>query len=108
MSKCGTAFNFENDVPHFDIYIASQQKMAKAAADAGATVLITNHSEFDNTVGKIRMMASRKEGEASPFETNARTVGRYFRVTEECAQAARLKLIQGVKSTVAVGSPQPD
>ena len=27
----GTAFNFINDVPHFDIYIASQRKMAEAA-----------------------------------------------------------------------------
>lgn len=101
----GTAFNFVNDVPHFDIYIASQRKMGKAAADAGATVLITNHSEFDSTVTKIRLMAARKDGEPSPFEAGAAAVRRYFRVTEECAQAARLKLIQGVKSTVAVGSP---
>jgi len=28
----GTAFNFINDVPHFDTYIASQRKMAEAAA----------------------------------------------------------------------------
>ena len=103
----GTAFNFINDVPHFDVYIASQQKMGKAAVDAGATVLLTNHSEFDNAGSKIRMMASRKEGEASPFELGARAVTRYFRVTEECAQAARLKLIQGVKPVVAVGGPAP-
>ena len=103
----GTAFNFINDVPHFDTYIASQQKMGKAAADAGATVLLTNHSEFDNAGGKIRMMAARKDGEASPFELGARAVTRYFRVTEECAKAARLKLVQGVKSEVAVGSPTP-
>jgi metallo-beta-lactamase class B len=93
----GTAFNFVNDVPHFDIYIASQKKMRQAAADAGATVLISNHSEFDNATTKIRMLASRKEGELSPFETNARTVGRYFSVTAECAQAARLKLLQKAK-----------
>src|SRR4029077_2451927 len=97
-----------NDVPHFDIYIASQKKMSKAASDAGATVLITNHSEFDNTVTKIQLMAARKPGEPSPFEAGASAVRRYFRVTEECAQAARLKLILGIKSTVAVGSPQPE
>jgi metallo-beta-lactamase class B len=91
----GTAFNFVNDVPHFDIYIASQKKMQQAAADA--TVLISNHSEFDNATTKIRMMASRQEGEPSPFELGAKTVGRYFRVTAECAQAARLKLLQKAK-----------
>jgi metallo-beta-lactamase class B len=93
----GTAFNFVNDPPHFDIYIASQRKMGKAAADAGATVLMTNHSEFDNAVAKIKMMAARKPGEPSPFELGAGAVQRYFKVTDECAQAARLKLIQGIK-----------
>src|SRR5215472_14707589 len=90
----GTAFNFPNDVPHFDMYIASQRKMAKAAADAGATILMTNHSEFDNAVSKIKMMAARKPGEPSPFEIGAEAVARYFTVTEECAQLARYKLQQ--------------
>src|SRR6266481_4075003 len=84
----GTAFNFPNDVPHFDIYIASQRKMAAAAAAAGATVLMSNHSEFDNAVSKIRMIAGRKAGEAHPFELGSETVGRYFKVTDECAQLA--------------------
>jgi metallo-beta-lactamase class B len=90
----GTAFNFPNDVPHFDIYIASQRKMAAAAAAAGATILMSNHSEFDNAVSKIRMIAGRKAGEAHPFELGAETVGRYFKVTDECAQLARFKLME--------------
>ena len=90
----GTAFNFPNDVLHFDMYIASQRKMAKAAADAGATILMTNHSEFDNAVSKIKMMAARKPGEPSPFEIGAEAVARYFKVTDECAQLARYKLQQ--------------
>jgi metallo-beta-lactamase class B len=91
----GTAFNFVNDVPHFDTYIASQRKMAQAAAGVDATVLLSNHSEFDNAVGKIKMMAARKTGEPSPFELGRETVARYFKVTDECAQVARLKLLQG-------------
>ena len=93
----GTAFNFPNDVPHFDIYIGSQRKMAKAAADAGATVLLTNHSEFDNAVTKVKMLAARKAEEPSPFEIGADAVARYFKVTEECAQLARLKLEEAPK-----------
>ena len=88
----GTAFNFPNDVPHFDQYIASQRKFAKAVADAGATVLMSNHSEFDNAVSKIRMMAARKAGEPHPFEIGAEAVARYFKVTDECAQLARYRL----------------
>jgi metallo-beta-lactamase class B len=89
----GTAFNFVNDVPHFDTYIASQRKIAAAAAAANATVPMSNHSEFDNAVTKIKMMAARKPGEPHPFELGAEAVARYFKVTDECAQAARLKLL---------------
>jgi metallo-beta-lactamase class B len=88
----GTAFNFVNDVPHFDIYINSQRKMAEAAARAGATILMSNHSEFDNAVTKIKLMAARKPGEPHPFEIGREAVAHYFKVTDECAQVARLKL----------------
>ena len=88
----GTAFNFVNDAPHFDIYIASQRKMAEAAARANATILMSNHSEFDEAVTKIKLMAARKPGEPHPFEIGAEAVARYFKVTDECAQVARMKL----------------
>jgi metallo-beta-lactamase class B len=90
----GTAFNFPNDVPHFDQYIASQRKMGEAATAAGATILLSNHSEFDNAVNKIRMMPGRKSGESHPFELGRETVSRYFKVTDECAQLARYRLQQ--------------
>ena len=89
----GTAFNFVNDVPHFDTYIASQRKIAAAAAAANASILMSNHSEFDNAVTKIKMMAARKAGEPHPFDLGAEAVARYFKVTDECAQAARLRLL---------------
>src|SRR5579871_6635456 len=88
----GTAFNFPSTVPNFETYIASQKKMASAAAAAHATVVLSNHSEFDNAVSKIKMMAARKPGEPHPFESSEEAVARYFTVAGECAQAARLKL----------------
>jgi metallo-beta-lactamase class B len=90
----GTAFNFPSTVPNFETYIQSQRKMAAAAAASGATILMSNHSEFDNAVTKIRMMAARKPGEPHPFEIGKEAVARYFAVTAECAEAARLKLTQ--------------
>jgi metallo-beta-lactamase class B len=89
----GTAFNFVNDVPHFDTYIASQRKMAELAASQNATVLMSNHSEFDNAVTKIKLLAARKAGEPHPFELGREAVQRYFKVMDECAQVARLKLL---------------
>jgi metallo-beta-lactamase class B len=89
----GTAFNFVNDVPHFDTYIASQRKMAERAGIRNATVLMSNHSEFDNAVTKIKTLPARKAGEPHPFELGREAVQRYFNVTDECAQVARLKLM---------------
>jgi metallo-beta-lactamase class B len=89
----GTAFNFVNDVPHFDTYIASQRKMSELAGSLNATVLMSNHSEFDNAVTKIKLIAARKVGEPHPFEIGRDAVLRYFKVMDECAQVARLKLM---------------
>ena len=88
----GTAFNFPSTVPNFDTYINSQRKMAAAAAAANATILMSNHSEFDGAVSKIKMLAGRQAGEPHPFEVGAEAVARYFKVSEECAEVARLKL----------------
>jgi metallo-beta-lactamase class B len=90
----GTAFNFPWTVANFDRYIDSQRKMATAAAAANATVLMSNHSEFDSAITKIRMLPSRKPGEPHPFDLGKDAVARYFVVTAECAQAARVKLTQ--------------
>jgi metallo-beta-lactamase class B len=89
----GTEFNFVNDVPHFDTYIASARKFAAAAAAAGATVLMTNQSEFDNAAAKIKMLAARRPGEPHPLEVGGDAVQRYFKVFDECAQVARIKLL---------------
>src|SRR6266851_3057054 len=93
----GTAFNFPSTATNFDSYIKSQTKMAAAAASANATAFMSNHSEFDSATTKIRMLASRKPGEPHPFEIGKEAVARYFVVTGECAQAARLKLTQPVE-----------
>jgi metallo-beta-lactamase class B len=90
----GTAFNFPSTAPNFETYIQSQRKMAAAAAAFNATILMSNHSEFDNAVTKIKMMAALKPGEPHPFEIGKEAVARYFTVSGECAEAARLKLIQ--------------
>jgi metallo-beta-lactamase class B len=87
----GTAFNFPSTGPNFDIYIKSQVKLAAAAAAAGATVFLSNHTEFDGAVPKIKMIASRKPGEPHPFEIGKEAIARYFIVGQECGEAAKLR-----------------
>jgi metallo-beta-lactamase class B len=90
----GQGFSFPFTVPNFDVYIQSQRKMAAAAARSGATILMSNHSLFDGAITNIKMLAARKHGEPHPYELGAEAVARYFKVTEECAQAERLKIPQ--------------
>jgi metallo-beta-lactamase class B len=89
----GTEFNFLNDVPHFDAYLASERRFAAIAAAAGATIIMGNQSQFDNAAPKLRMLADRRSGEAHPLDVGAGAVARYFKIEDECAQAVRLKLL---------------
>ncbi len=91
----GTLFgSFGNNAARFDSYIASQKKIAAAAAAAGASVLLTNHSEYDNAYTKARLTGLRKSGEPSPFEVGVDAIARYFTVSSECAAAEKLR-VQG-------------
>ncbi|MEQ1912870.1 MAG: MBL fold metallo-hydrolase, partial [Vicinamibacterales bacterium] len=84
----GTAIPFDQSAAWYDGYIASSKKMAKAAADFGATALISNHSEFDNGYFKAQTAAGRKRpGEANPFEVGRESVARYFTTVSSCAEA---------------------
>ena len=65
----GTAFNFPRRAENFAIYRDSQRKFAAAAATAGATVVMSNHTEFDRA-----------------------TVQRYFEIGADCAEAQRLSM----------------
>jgi hypothetical protein len=94
----GTAFNFVNNTPdpgirNFQIYIDSQRRFAANVAATGATVLMSNHSEFDIADTKNKMLAARGNG-PHPYEQGADAVQRYFRVMHGCARAAQLRLEQ--------------
>ena len=92
----GTALVYEWDQPDWSIanlqkYIDSQRHLAAEAKRTGATVLLSNHSEFDEAEKKNRMLASRGDG-PNPYEIGTDWVQRYFQVTENCARATQLKL----------------
>ncbi len=79
--------------PGLDTYAASQRHMAQKAAEAGATVLMTNHSEFDDAYLKSRLLKARNPGEQHPYDVGQSGVQRYFTVMEECALANKAKLV---------------
>jgi metallo-beta-lactamase class B len=83
---------FGTDAARWDQYIESQKRIAKVAADATATVMLSNHSEYDNAYTKARLVTAKREvGEDHPFVVGAAGVQRYFTVMTECATASKLR-----------------
>jgi metallo-beta-lactamase class B len=87
----GTAIPFNGDAAYYERYLASSQKMAKAADAFGATALMSNHTEFDNGYFRSHTAANRKGGEANPYDVGKAAVTRYFTVVQACTTAARIR-----------------
>jgi metallo-beta-lactamase class B len=87
----GTAIPFDGTAAYYDTYIESSAKLARAAADFGATALLSNHTEFDNAYYKAHTAAHRQPGEPNPFDVGRDAVGRYFTLVQQCATAAKLR-----------------
>jgi metallo-beta-lactamase class B len=75
----------------FDTYVASADRFRQIAAKAGADVIMSNHTNFDNSKIKEPQMALRKPGDPfHPYVVGQLGVQRYMTVVEECAKAGSL------------------
>ena len=83
---------FGTDAARWDQYIASQRAIARVAAEVEASVILSNHSEYDGAYTKARLLAApRQPGESHPFIVGTDGVQRYFTVMAECATASKLR-----------------
>jgi len=83
---------FGTDGARWDEYITSQRRIAKVAAEVEASVMLSNHSEYDGAYTKARLIsAPRQPGESHPFIVGSDAVQRYFTVMAECAMASKLR-----------------
>jgi metallo-beta-lactamase class B len=83
---------FGTDGARWDQYIASQRAIARVAAEVEASVILSNHSEYDGAYTKARLLAApRQPGESHPFIVGTDGVQRYFTVMTECATASKLR-----------------
>ena len=90
----GTAYNFPRSVARFQAYIDTQKRFAMLAKNAGASVIVSNHSEFDEAYMKVRMISSIAPGENNPFVIKD-GVNRYQTTLIECAEAEKARLMEG-------------
>lgn len=90
----GTAFNFPRTADRFRTYAETQRRFARLAAEAGASVVLSNHSQFDEAWLKVRAIRTLAPGEANPFVFKD-AVQRYFTVMAECSEAESARLEEG-------------
>jgi metallo-beta-lactamase class B len=84
----GTRFNFGPLRERLMAYAASADRFREIVAKAGADIIISNHTEFDESKTKLAAVARRKPGEANPYVVGKDAAQRYLTVAGECARAA--------------------
>jgi len=84
----GTLFNFGPDAERFTAYAESAARFREIAANAGADVLLSNHTDYDGSKEKMPALAARGPGDPHPYVVGTDSVGRYLTVAHECALAA--------------------
>jgi metallo-beta-lactamase class B len=76
----------------FETYSTSAERFRKIVADAGADVLISNHTNYDGSKKKLPAVERRKSGDPNPYVIGNDGVQRYLTVADECAKAGRLRV----------------
>jgi metallo-beta-lactamase class B len=84
----GTLFNFGRDRPRLQSYASQAERFRKIANDAGADVLLSNHTIYDGSKTKLLAVAARRTGDPNPYVLGREGVQRYLTTVGECAQAA--------------------
>ncbi len=81
-----------NDRESLTQYIASAKKFENAARQAGADIILSNHTDWDRSKVNLPILEKRAPGSPNPYVTNNASVLRYLKVAEECATAKVMRL----------------
>jgi metallo-beta-lactamase class B len=86
----GTAFNFAPKPENFLPYIRSAERYRDVVKKAGADILLSNHTAYDNTNANIAALRTRAAGARQPYVSGNDAILRYLTTAEECAKAGYL------------------
>ena len=86
----GTGLNADRE--SIQNYIKSAQRFSDVARQAGADMILSNHTDWDGSKIKLPAMAKRAPGTPSPYVVGNESVRRYMKVAEECATSRLLRL----------------
>jgi metallo-beta-lactamase class B len=68
-------------------YIKSDQRFANMVKQAGADIILTNHTDWDRSKINLPMLANRTPGSPNPYIIGNAKVLNFLKVAEECATA---------------------
>ena len=68
-------------------YIKSNQRFAGIVKQAGADIILANHTDWDRSKINLPMLANRAPGGANPYIVGNTKVLNFLKVAEECATA---------------------
>ena len=86
----GTGLNADRE--SLTKYLASVKRFSDIARQAGADIILSNHTDWDRSKINLPMLAKRTPGSPNPYVTSNTNVLRYLKVAEECATARVMRL----------------
>jgi metallo-beta-lactamase class B len=75
------------DRARVELYIRSAQRFSDIVKQAGADIILTNHTDWDRSKINLPMLAKRAPGSPNPYIVGNAKVLNFLKVAEECAMA---------------------
>jgi len=83
----GTALSGNTSQEMLQSYISNARRLKDIAGGLGADVIIVNHTEYNDALGRFERTKARKDGEPHPWVVGKAEVEQYLTVVEECAKS---------------------
>jgi metallo-beta-lactamase class B len=87
----GTGLNPDRE--SISTYIKSAQRFDGIVQQAGADIILSNHTDWDGSKVYLPLLAARVPGAPNPYVVGTPAVRRYLKVAEECATARLRSLV---------------
>jgi len=86
----GTGLNADRESQ--TMYVQSARRFNDIARQAGADIILSNHTDWDGSKAYLPRLATRAPGTANPYVVGNAAVRRYLTVAEECATSRLMRL----------------
>jgi metallo-beta-lactamase class B len=86
----GTGLNA--DLESLQNYVQSAKRFADVTKQAGADIILSNHTDWDRGKINLPQLAKRAPGSPNPYVVGNEKALRYLKVAEECATARLMRL----------------